>query len=98
MRGNMDPQQFFNARQSRRSVLRQIGTLVGASLTLNACTCTSNNPAGAATKGDLSSIKHILVACQENRRFYTYFGYYTCAVPIYIPTKYTQHDESGRVI
>ncbi len=91
----MEPQRFFNARQSRRSVLRQIGTLVGASLTLNACTSASNNPAGAATKGDLSSIKHILVACQENRSFDTYFGYYPRAGAFGVPSNYTQPDGRG---
>src|SRR5260370_6988215 len=95
MRYNMEPQRFFNARQSRRSVLRQIGTLVGASLTLNACTSASNNPAGASTKGNLSSINHILVACQENRSFDTYFGYYPRAGPFGVPSNYTQPDGRG---
>src|SRR5690349_12622633 len=91
----MDPQQFFTARQSRRSVLRQIGTLVGASLTLNACTSTSNNPVVPLTKGDLSSINHILVACQENRSFDTYFGYYPGAGSFGVPSNYTQPDGHG---
>src|SRR5258708_24375001 len=89
----MDPQQFFTARQSRRSVLRQIGTLVGASLALDAFT--SNNPGGVLTKGDLSSINHILVACQENRSFDTYFGYYPRAGSFGVPSNYTQPDGHG---
>ena len=91
----MDPHQFFTARQSRRSVLRQIGTLVGASLTLDACTSTSNNPVVTLTKGDLSSIKHILVACQENRSFDSYFGYYPRAGSFGVPSNYTQPDGRG---
>ena len=91
----MDPQQFFTARQSRRSVLRQIGTLVGASLTLDACTSTSNNPVVTLTKGDLSSIKHILVACQENRSFDSYFGYYPRAGSFGVPSNYTLPDGRG---
>src|SRR5258708_8546024 len=91
----MDPQQFFTARQSRRSVLRKIGTLVGAGLTLDACTSTSNNPGGVSTKGDLSSINHILVACQENRSFDTYFGYYPRAGSFGVPSNYTQPDGHG---
>ncbi len=91
----MDPQQFFTVRQSRRSVLRQICTLVGASLTLDACTSTSNNPVVRSTKGDLRSIKHILVACQENRSFDSYFGYYPRAGSFGVPSNYTQPDGRG---
>jgi phospholipase C len=91
----MDPQPFFTARQSRRSVLRQICTLVGVSLTLDACTSSSNNPVVRSTKGDLRSIKHILVACQENRSFDSYFGYYHRAGSFGVPSNYTQPDGRG---
>ncbi len=89
----MDLQQFFNARQSRRTVLRQIGVLAGASFALNACS--STNPTVAPPKSDLNSINHILVACQENRSFDTYFGYYPRAGAFGVPPDYSQPDGHG---
>jgi phospholipase C len=89
----MDLQQFFNARQSRRTVLRQIGALAGASFALNACS--STNPTVAPAKSDLNSINHILIACQENRSFDTYFGYYPRAGAFGVPPDYSQPDGHG---
>src|SRR5260370_12449850 len=71
----MDFQHWLNSRQSRRNVLRQLGMLAGASLFLDACT-TTPPPVVTKPKGIADGIQHILVACQENRSFDTYFGYY----------------------
>ncbi len=51
----------------------------GASLLLHACGGPSSQPASAPVTADPSSIhslKHIVIACQENRRLDTYFGSY----------------------
>jgi phospholipase C len=90
----MDLQQFLHERQSRRSVLRQFGKLAGVSLALS--TCSWNNPflPGPTTtsKGVPDSIKHVLIACQENRTFDEYFGHYPRAGKFGIPSNYSQPD------
>jgi phospholipase C len=93
----MDLQQRFNTRQSRRSVLRQLGALAGASLTLDACSGNTFVPPrpGPTATGNLTSIKHVVLACQENRSFDTYFGYYPKAGPFGIPSGYTQPNGHG---
>lgn len=50
---------------------------------------------GTAAAGDGSAITHVLIACQENRTFDTYFGYYPKAGTFGIPANYTQPDGSG---
>src|SRR5712691_8834982 len=97
----MDWQQYFSARQSRRSVLRQLGALAGIGLALDACTTGGSNPATvthtptASGPGSIDSIKHIVIACQENRSFDTYFGYYPRAGSFGIPQDYSQPDGKG---
>ena len=80
MRGvkiSMDWQQYFETRQSRRKVLQQLGALAGIGLALDACgtsgqTGVTPTPSGS---GSIESIKHIVIACQENQTFDTYFAY-----------------------
>jgi hypothetical protein len=73
----MNFQQYFSARQSRRDVLRQLGTLTAAGLALDACGTTSTtHPTGPTTSGSgsIESIKHMVICCQENRTFDTYLA------------------------
>ncbi|HVB73028.1 MAG TPA: alkaline phosphatase family protein [Ktedonobacteraceae bacterium] len=48
---------------------------------------------GAAPDG--SAITNVLIACQENRSFDTYFGYYPKAGTFGVPANYAQPDGSG---
>lgn len=50
---------------------------------------------GTAAAGDGSAITHVLIACQENRTFDTYYGYYPNAGTFGIPANYSQPDGSG---
>lgn len=91
----MDLQQSFSMRQSRRSFLRQLGTLAGASLAVHACGATPSRPTGP---GSIDSLKHIVIACQENRTFDTYFGSYAKAGSFGIPPGYSQPDGKGGTV
>ena len=93
----MDFQHWLNSRQSRRNVLRQLGMLAGASLFLDACT-TTPPPVVTKPKGIADGIQHILVACQENRSFDTYFGYYPKAGRFGVPSGYSQPDGTGGTV
>jgi phospholipase C len=92
----MDLQQFFNKRQSRRRVLRQFGMLAGMSLALDACS--SNTPSPPSTSTPLDPIQHVIIACQENHTFDTYFGYYPRAGKFGLPSNYSQPDGSGGTV
>src|SRR6266581_3210419 len=91
-----DLQQYFEIRQTRRRVLQQLGALASASLILDACSSTQTGvtptPSGP---GSIESIKHIVIACQENRSFDTYFGYYEKARNFGIPAGYSLPDGKG---
>ena len=89
----MDLQQFFDQRQSRRKVLRQFGLLVGMSLALDACDWNDLSPTSAST--ELDPIQHVIIACQENRSFDVYFGYYPRAGEFGVPSNYSQPDGNG---
>src|SRR5882724_6614820 len=88
----MDLQPYFETRQSRRSVLQQLGTLAGIGLTLDAC---SQSTPISSSPASIESIQHIIIGCQENRSFDTYFGYYEKAGNFGIPAKYSQPDGKG---
>ena len=93
----MDLQQYFEMPQSRRKVLQQLGALAGIGLALDACgtsghTGVTPTPSGP---GSIESIKHILIACQENRTFDTYFGFYPKAGSFGVPAGYSQPDGKG---
>src|SRR5215471_2271863 len=89
-------QQYFEIRQSRRKVLQQLGALASAGLILDACSSTQTrvtpNPSGP---GSIESIKHIVIACQENRTFDTYFGYYEKAGNFGVPAGFSVPDGKG---
>lgn len=94
-------QQYFSTRQSRRSFLQHLGTLAGASLALHACDATpSQQPASPVTTGpgSIHSLKHIVIACQENRTFDTYFGFYAKAGRFGIPAGYSLPDGQGGTV
>jgi phospholipase C len=86
----MDQQQWFGQRQSRRRMLKQLGALAGAGLALDPGLSGIDIAAAAA-----NPIKHVLVACQENRTFDEYFGYYPNAGSFGIPAGYYQPDGQG---
>ena len=94
-----DLQQYFEIRQTRRRVLQQLSALAGVGLVLDACGSTpSNNKSVTPTlsgQGSIESIKHIVIACQENRSFDTYFGYYEKAGKFGIPAGYSLPDGKG---
>jgi len=95
----MDLEQLFNTHQSRRSMLRTLGTLAGASLTLSACN--GNQPAVTRPTPTASTnlpIKHVIIACQENHTFDNYFGKYPRAGRFGIPANYTQPDGKGGAV
>ena len=100
----MDLEQYFTTPQSRRAVLRQLGTLTAGSLVLSACS-TSTGPS-VTTKhvpalpgsGSSDSIQHIVFACQENRTFDTYFGHYPKAGNFGIPANFSQPDGKGGMV
>jgi phospholipase C len=51
--------------------------------------------ATATATGDGTAIQHVLIACQENRTFDTYFGYYPKAGSFGVPANYSVPDGSG---
>jgi phospholipase C len=99
----MDSQKWFdelNKPQSRRSVLKQLGMLAGLGLALDACgspqSISNPNPSPSGTKNKTTErIEHVLIACQENRTFDEYFGYYPRAGKFGVPTGYTLPDGKG---
>ncbi|HEX9134869.1 MAG TPA: alkaline phosphatase family protein [Ktedonobacteraceae bacterium] len=93
----MDLQQYFETRQSRRRVLQQLGALAGMGLALDACGTAGQTGVTPTTSGpgSIESIKHIVIACQENRTFDTYFGYYPKAGAFGVPAGFSQPDGKG---
>ena len=89
----MDLQQLLNSRQSRRSVLYKLGRLAGAGLALNVGTFNTGYFDAPAPRAN--PIKHILIACQENRTFDEYYGSYSRAGSFGIPRGYSQPDGHG---
>src|SRR5712692_5148940 len=95
----MDLQQWFNKRQFRRRTLQQLGVLAGAGLTLDAGIFSASTAmASIADPAAANPIKHILIACQENRTFDEYFGYYPRAGKFGIPANYSQPDGNGGTV
>jgi len=93
----MDLQQYFEMPQSRRKVLQQLGALAGIGLALDACGTSGQTGVTPTTSGpgSIESIKHIVIACQENRSFDTYFGFYPKAEAFGVPAGYSQPDGKG---
>src|SRR2546423_12510500 len=102
MADTINLQEYFETPLPRRSALRQLGALAGVSLALNACnTPPSTNPVQGPTAsgpGNIDSIKPIVFACQENRTFDNYFGYYPKAGKFGVPAGYSQPDGNGGTV
>lgn len=92
-------QDLLSGRQSRRRALRNLGVLAGAGVALAGGYGVARRVAASAADGAVHAtsvpIDHIVVACQENRSFDTYFGYYSRANSFGIPQGYTQPDGRG---
>jgi phospholipase C len=88
------PSSLSSPGHSRRQFFRRVGAaaLGGAAAHLVAPSSQAQTAAGALP------IQHIIVACQENRSFDTYFGYYSNAGPYGVPPGYTQPDGNGGTV
>jgi phospholipase C len=94
----LDRQPFFHERRSRRSILRQFSMLAGMSLVLDACSWNTPSPTLTLTSEMRRSIRHVIIACQENRTFDQYFGYYSRAGKFGVPLDYSQPDGKGALV
>src|SRR5579875_3882692 len=98
----MNFSQQFLRRQSRRRALKRLGAFafgLGASAGLGARALTASGPAvarSAAPAPAENPLKHILILCQENRSFDTYFGYYERAGRFAVPANYSQPGGAGK--
>ncbi len=81
----MDLQQLLNSRQSRRSVLYKLGRLAGAGLAFNVGMFDTGYFEAPMPAPGASPIKHVLIACQENRTFDEYYGFYPRAGSFGLP-------------
>src|SRR5229473_4447246 len=97
-KARMDLQQWFREPQSRRHMLRQLGLFAGATLALDAGIVAVSRTMASIHRTDANPIKHILIACQENRTFDEYFGYYARAGKFGIPANYSQPDGNGGTV
>lgn len=94
----MDLQQWFSMRLSRRRALRNLGILAGAGLSIEAGICRASNLYAENNGSKTNPITHILIACQENHSFDTYFGYYPRVGAFGVPSNYSQPDGSGGTV
>src|SRR6266487_3623475 len=96
----MDLQEWFSRRHSRRRMLQRLGIFAGAGLALDAGIFTINKARAFMTKDDATAnpINHILLACQENRTFDTYFGYYPKAGKFGVPANYALPNGKGGTV
>src|SRR5438876_7822098 len=92
--GIMDVKHWFSAPRSRRSVLQQLGILTGVGLTCGLGVSAIQR----AAADEANPISHVLIACQENRTFDTYFGRYPRAGNFGFPSNYTQPDGTGGTV
>src|SRR5947209_12457582 len=97
---SMDLQEWFSRRHSRRRMLQGLGTLAGAGLALEAGIFTLNKARAFTVDDNATSnpINHILIACQENRTFDNYFGYYPRAGKFGVPANYSLPDGKGGTV
>ena len=93
----MDLQEWLNRRRSRRRMLQGLGIFAGAGLALESGIFTLNKARALMAADDANAIpiNHILIACQENRTFDNYFGYYSRAGKFGVPANYTQPNGRG---
>ena len=94
----MNPRQWFSLRQSRRSALKNLGILAGAGVALEAGVFAASRAFASMTHDGTGPINHILIACQENRTFDEYFGYYPKAGTYGLPANYSQPDGKGGTV
>ncbi len=94
----MNLQQWFSKRQSRRRAIRNLGILAGAVLSIDAGVFAAGKVAASTFADDSNPINHILIACQENHSFDTYFGYYPRAGSFGVPSNYSQPDGNGGTV
>ena len=94
----MNLQQWFLRQQSRRSVLKKLGILAGAGVALEAGVFAVNKTFASMPESGSNPINHILIACQENRTFDEYFGYYPRAGKFGLPRNYSQPDGNGGTV
>ena len=108
----MDLKKWFSENLSRRQALKTMSGLAGAGFMIGTGTyniqqvlarkarldATPTISPTATGTGDATSIQHVLIACQENRTFDTYFGMYPKAGSYGIPPNYTQPDGKGSTV
>ena len=94
----MNLRQWFNTRQSRRRALRNLGIIAGAGLSIDASIRVVSGAAASMMNSSANPINHILIACQENRSFDHYFGYYPRAGKFGVPSNYSQPDGNGGTV
>src|SRR5258708_28971775 len=94
-KARMDLQQWLREPQRRRHMLRQLGLFAGATLALDAGIVAVSRTMASIHRTDANPIKHILIACQENRTFDEYYGYYPRAGEFGVPANYAQPDGNG---
>ena len=88
----------MNDRPSRGRFLRGIGALGAAGLGAPVLGSLLDLERAEARAQPATPIQHVIVACQENRTFDTYFGYYPKAGTYGVPQGYTQPDGHGGAI
>ncbi len=91
----MDLRNWFNERLSRRRALRTLGLVAGAGIAADAGVLAVERVTASALSSQPNPIQHVLVACQENRSFDNYFGYYPNAGKFGVPANYSQPDGNG---
>jgi phospholipase C len=89
---------FFLQRQSRRRALRNVSILAGGGLAVGTGYRVVQRVVASSTGNSRIPIDHIVIACQENRTFDTYFGYYPRAGSFGVPPGYTQPDGKGGTV
>ncbi|GLV53494.1 hypothetical protein KDH_03470 [Dictyobacter sp. S3.2.2.5] len=90
----MNQQQWTTKPQSRRKVLKQLGTAAGAGFALEGILAAVEQTSAHGSAAS-NPINHVLVACQENRTFDEYYGYYPRAGSFGVPQNYSQPDGNG---
>src|SRR5438876_7287878 len=90
----MNGRHWFTTPQSRRKVLQQLGILAGAGLTLGL----EGSVIKRVFADAANPINHVIIACQENRTFDTYFGRYPRAGNFGFPSNYAQPDGRGGMV
>lgn len=94
----MDLRNWFNERLSRRRALRTIGLVAGAGIAADAGVLAVERVTASALSSQPNPIQHVLIACQENRSFDNYFGYYPNAGKFGVPANYSQPDGNGGTV